>query len=54
MTLNDGTIVLGSNEGVSWIPTEFFSIRIKESSPASAMRSTARVTCAARSSSFAA
>ena len=43
MTLNDGTIVLGSNEGVSWMPTEFFSIRIKESSPASAMRSTARV-----------
>jgi hypothetical protein len=42
-TLNDGTIVLGSNEGVSWMPTEFFSIRIKESSPGSAMRSTARL-----------
>ena len=42
-TLNDGTIVLGSNQGVSWMPTEFFSIRIKESSPGSAMRSTARL-----------
>jgi hypothetical protein len=42
-TLNDGTIVLGSNEGVSWMPTEFFSIRIKESSPGFAMRSNARL-----------
>jgi hypothetical protein len=42
-TLNDGAIVLGSNDGFSWMPTEFFSVRIKDSSPGSAMRSTARL-----------
>jgi hypothetical protein len=43
LTLNDGTVVLGSNEGVSWLPTEFFSIRIKEPSPGAALRTAARL-----------
>jgi hypothetical protein len=42
-TLDDGTVVLGSNNSVSWMSTQFFSVRIKEPSSGTAMRTTARL-----------
>lgn len=42
-TLDDGAVVLGSNEGVSWMSTQFFSVRLKESSSGAALQSTARL-----------
>jgi hypothetical protein len=43
LTLKDGAVVTGSNRGVSWRPTEFFSVRVEESFPGVALRSTARL-----------
>jgi hypothetical protein len=43
LTLDDGTVVLGSNKGVSWMSTQFFSVRIRETLPGVAMRTTAQL-----------
>jgi hypothetical protein len=42
-TLHDGSVVLGSNQGLSWTSTQFFSVRVKEAPSGPPLRSTARL-----------
>ena len=43
LRLEDGTVVLGSNHGVSWMTRQFFSVRLENAEPGSKLRSTARL-----------
>ena len=43
LRLDDGTVVLGSNEGVWWMAHEFFSVRLENATPGAKLRSTARL-----------
>jgi len=43
LRLKDGTIVLGSKDGVWWITRQFFSVRLENAKPGSKLRSTVRL-----------
>src|SRR5690349_7983203 len=43
LRLDDGTVVLGSNQGVWWTGHEFFSVRLESARPGAKLRSTARL-----------
>jgi hypothetical protein len=43
LRLEDGTVVLGSNDGLWWVTRQFFSVRLENAKAGAKLRSTARL-----------